>query len=394
MDIQLLRAYGGPLIVSVTLCLIILPHLMKSWYTTSCIVFCLGGILLCWHDFSHGCQEYFRSSVRGYIQGVSLDDILQSIHDAEATIVGATVTAFLGQMALYGLPCSTEQKIRLFQSGLQVADSSEARRILLEPGGWSCLLPESAQKWIFASTRSQHHPRLRVELLTPDLDLRSHNSTTSSDVSELYEAEKDRIKNKKFVDTVSSLIGVKIDAEQQSSSVLIPPETNSEPLQETSNTDPNITPPLPLEALGSVLKEIFMETLVRHFSVFSDTNRSISSSNSSNRILEVVGAAASVLLLGQLGWSRRARQMVWSFCAGTTTASIATIWTISMASLVAKHHVHLLQLGRNSSTLVLVQSILKTVLEKSRNSKLSRTIAALVMMLLWPRRRKNTTSCC
>ncbi|KAL7567765.1 hypothetical protein ACA910_000520 [Epithemia clementina (nom. ined.)] len=287
---------------------------------------------------------------------------------------------------MYGLPCSNEQKVRLFQSGLEVSDAEKARRLLLEPGGWRCLLPVSAQQWIFAARQSKRVDGIFMEIVPHDSDTKSsNNSTSSSDVTDLYEIEKDRVKSKStFVDQVSSLIGVKIDTHEPSALSQIAakrkvPENDNrcEPVESTANTDPiRISRPTPpLDAFCSVLKEMLMETANQNLAAFAD-----------NKMLEIVGGAASVMLLAQLGLSHRSRKIVWSLLTGATTAGLAAVWSASMAAIFVKYNAQLLKMSENHGPIL--QAYLRKLVRKCRNSRTLQGIMAVLVILLWRKRER------
>ena len=382
------RTICGPLMVGSAVCLSVVPYILSSWHCAISTFVFLCGVLLCLHDVGDWCLESTRSYMRRSIEGVSLDELLQSVHNAELAVVGNFVGSFVGQIAMYGLPCSKDQRVRLFQSGFDVPDAREARRMLLEPGGWSALLPESAQNWIFEPPSKGKITYQFVDegkgLSSPDPETNSHDSTRSSDVSDLYELEKDRIRSKTFVDDVSALIGVKVEHvdEEPCVSESCDVRTGGPEGYDSASVETKANPPPPIHVFGSVLKEMILETVSHHMNLFSQNNT-----------LEIAGATTSALLLGRLFMSRRTRRMIMGLFGGLTTVGIATVWSLSMISLSAKHYDRLRALRTNPASLSSIGLILKRIVAQATDPKIQGLLAALVM-LYWrrPRRRDNISS--
>ena len=381
-----LRACCGLLIVAITLCFKALPYLIGSWHTAISTGLFFGGLLLCAHDVAEWLTEEIRSFLRRNIESVSLDEILQSIYSAESLLIENVVGLVAGQFAMYGMPCSNDQKVRLLQSGLEVVNEEEARCMLLQPGGWRLLLPEAVQNWIFESC-DEDQPAITVEEpRTRDSDAKSNPSTSRSnngislsEASEIYELEKDRIRGETF--DVSSLIGVRIDAERQSETPSTERDSAKRRQEETSNPDDSPQPPLPINVFGSVVKEIVTDAIHQTLSTFSH-----------DKWLEMVGGAISVLLLGQLVLSRRSRQIILGLLTGATTAGLVSAWGVSMASLLAKYS---MQQTREAGVSPLsmnpqyLRTILKRIAERCKDAKVQCLIAALVITY-WGRRRSQT----
>lgn len=399
-----LRAYRGPLILALVSGGLLIPNrsmllpLLSRpyvWQSILYVVLFSLGFLVCIRDVCYWIHQEIRFFVRTKIEEISLDDLLKGAQETENNLFVSMVGSVLGPMIMFGLPGWTtteEQRIRLVQSGLEVTDINQARRILLDPGGWKYLLPNNLQKWIFNTAPSPDPSstteRTAIPLISsapavdataspqPDSDLESHNSFSLSDASEVYEIEKQRVKEKAFVKEVNSLIGVEPKEEdenrtcEQSTTMIIPTHSYdndaSQFVQEgtaatTTNTahnnvrksnhsSPPLSSPTPLNVvLGSILQEMITERFARYlpYSLLENDEKN------KNYTLELSSAAASVALLGHLLGSPRSREMLRNILAGVTMAGLTTAWITSVTLLLAKHRqklVALLETKKSSSS--------------------------------------------
>mmetsp|Transcript_10319 Transcript_10319/g.28481 ORF Transcript_10319/g.28481 Transcript_10319/m.28481 type:complete len:443 (-) Transcript_10319:2210-3538(-) len=423
-----LMAFRGPLILAgVGAWIIVQLCLLLSWQTIlATLLLGLGAVVTLYDSYGILLEEA-RTLLKHKIDSVALDDILRTVHHAESDFLAVWVGTIVGQLSMYGLPCSTEQRVRLLQSGLEISTETEARNILMERGGWKWFLPDPVQNWIYQqpqlplllkedgvatttknaeqaedaqqtpvkTSTSQTEYRL---VYSPDSDGDSQQSQESQpeDASDIFQSEKDRIRARQlFVGEVSSRIGVTPRKKGPSSAE--PANHHEEPTNRSVSSHQPLASPL--NVFGSVLKEMVLDAIQPYISpVFSTQDTT----------LEVAGAISSVAFFGHFLLARgnrtqRSQHLFWKALSTATTTSLASAWLASMACLFVKYrrnypHASLPQLVSSNRLATLrkflalppefLKRLVRLLAEKARETKWQGAIAAMVM-LYWGHRRRQ-----
>ena len=113
-----------------------------------CLVLATLGIILFGIDVWNGFISFSRRLIRQLLECVAVDDILRTIHDPTTGIVATTVGGFIGASAMYTLGINEDQRIEIVRAALGLNDHEDARRILMEKGGYTILFPGSFQEWL------------------------------------------------------------------------------------------------------------------------------------------------------------------------------------------------------------------------------------------------------
>mmetsp|Transcript_34243 Transcript_34243/g.82448 ORF Transcript_34243/g.82448 Transcript_34243/m.82448 type:complete len:489 (-) Transcript_34243:1636-3102(-) len=153
---------------------------------------CLGiatlGIIIFGIDVWNGIIGVSRRGIRQLLECVAVDDILRTIHDPTTGIVATTVGGFVGASAMYTLGMDEGQRIEIVRATLGLNDREDARRILMEKGGYTLLFPDCFQEWLHLEGDGGPRPRqtevegdtlLHAETVVKDEESRMMTSPTN-----------------------------------------------------------------------------------------------------------------------------------------------------------------------------------------------------------------------
>ena len=153
-----LRWWRGPLLLVPVMVSLLVPYFKHAnlyqlaWGICQFVLITMASVLfLC--DIKTLLQTYIQKALdriritARQTDKIVLDDVLQSIFDPTQGWIACGVTTWMGAMLLHGLPLTEQHKIQLIQWGLNVP-ADKAHRILMQPGGYTQLLPERLQQWL------------------------------------------------------------------------------------------------------------------------------------------------------------------------------------------------------------------------------------------------------
>lgn len=135
----------GPVIVSIAWASIGIPYIVK-WFASLSLLGWIQLFLVVYGLFLTLCDGWIlcraqQRKVRAYLDQIVLDDVLRSIFDPQTGLIALVSVTVGGQALLYSLPTTKEQRAAVAQTTLE----QDAKRVLLQPGGWKEILPQPLQ---------------------------------------------------------------------------------------------------------------------------------------------------------------------------------------------------------------------------------------------------------
>jgi hypothetical protein len=153
----------GPLLLFV----VILPSLIRSlktlsieiWYS---IVFGFLALIWVYQDLMHWLKHSCRARINHVLNNLILDDVMKNMFDFQNGTLPALTLGMLGNAAMYLLPLSKLQRVKLIQSVLALPSENDSIQLWMTPGGIKHLLPTQIQRWLLCETSrlTDYHPYL------------------------------------------------------------------------------------------------------------------------------------------------------------------------------------------------------------------------------------------
>jgi len=224
---------------------------------------------------------------------------------------------------MYSWASTDDQRVRLLQSGLWVRDKEIARNVLYQPGGIKFLLPSVLLDWL------QQPTEVSEPVLEPAWTEKCQESSDDESATALYEDEKQNVrqhersiaKDESAVEDSPTSCGAQQHAPAFPSAHSVAGNQSSK----TNSHEIPTHPPMPHEVLGTIIEENIREK-------FSALWKQI---NPDPTTLGMTGGTAALLLLLQLRWSRRARDILMSVFQSLTTMGLSSVMLASGATLCA-----------------------------------------------------------
>jgi len=137
---------------------LLLPHIKEycTLYTLLHLVTASLGFVWIYRDLSTFTESTIRSVLNLVLDKIVLDNLLRTVYDPNDGICACFVGTYLGASSIYGLRMNEGQRAELIQSSLGLRDESQARSVLLEPGGCKALLPNFVQSWLRSSQKDKN----------------------------------------------------------------------------------------------------------------------------------------------------------------------------------------------------------------------------------------------
>ena len=355
------------------------------------------GLVLTLRDGMTLAKRRLRQGTLNLVETTVLDDVLRSIFDPETGWIACWVSLFVGNATMYTLPMSDEQRVRLVQSCLWTSEE-QARTILTSPGGFKVMLPDNIQLWLDQESSALCSPTLDASKC--DIDGSDHecDSSNQSEETEPSEEEMSHVLNAssgppRGLDGFSSQLKSGAPVERKPATKTrneIPDPATQTSRKATPGTAPTIRahPPYPLDAMGSILKEIASDAMKRTCTGVPDS------------VIQTVGVVASAALALHLTCSPRARRIVAGAVEGTAALTLASVAAGAIAALVTKAHVTGSQQGDGATREIRydVSSISRSLLIKLKDAcisggggirRLQGIIAVLVLLYVGRRRTRH-----
>jgi len=338
--------------VTVTAALI-LPYVLElSTQTLVCLIlFCIG-LFVTLQDALTLAEASVRRRASTFLNTVVLDDVLKSWFDPETGWVACWTCFFVGNATMYSLPMTDNQRVRLVQSCLWTSDE-QAKSILTSPGGFQVMLPEKLQLWLNGDS-AENTRALEKNEEENECDRSNLTEETEPSEAETKESDKER--------RVPSKVNVKQDAPSGRSRATEKKDTAAPPPLVEQNS-PQTHPQYPLDAMGSILKEMAMDFIKR-------TCTRIPGST-----VQGLAVAASTAFALQMYKSPRSRRIVTGAVEGTTALTFVSVAIGAIVALITKARV----LEGNQQA-----SLIRIILAKLKQAGgLRRVQGMIAVLVLW-----------
>jgi hypothetical protein len=302
-----------------------------------------------------------------------LDDVLKSWFDPETGWFACWISFFIGNATMYSLPMTDEQRVRLVQSCLWT-DEEQARSILTSPGGFQVMLPEKLQLWLNGDKVEE----IQVSSNGNENECDRSNSTEETEPSEAETKatqdldeecdEREALRSdSKRGNAVKRRRGLETEKRTGSAAALPPPLFVQSP--QVSHH-----PQYPLDAMGTILKEMVMDFIKRICTRIPESS------------VQGLAVAASAAFALQMYKSPRSRRLVINAVEGTTALTFASVAVGSIAALITKARI--LEQSASSEQ---QSSFFRSILAKVHGAgSLRRVQGMIAVLVLWYVGRRRT----
>jgi hypothetical protein len=317
------RIVRGPLLVLVVLFPLIARYLLSLQTLLSLGLLVLGLSLTC-HDVTLLLERKARTFLRRSLDSVVLDDTLKNIFDPQVGLLTCVLSTFMGNAAMYALPLSRSQRLRLVQSCLAIRDEERTKTILLAPGGVRQLLPTSLQQWLEvpfgeeATSIPTSQSRKSVAVVDEDDEEESQDSLIGDCHDTDVESDSD-------ADAHASTRTKSNEQQQQRTKQQAPPTTSTR----TASTQHSSSSPLPpdsvWEVIGTIVKELSQETIQHIVQGMPDL------------WLQGASVAGALALCLQLRSSPRTRRIILDMFETSTAMGLGGLMISALSAMIVKH---------------------------------------------------------
>ena len=374
----------GPVLVAGVSLSMLIPIVTRwSWITIINLALLGFGIGVTVHDTMCSIQANLRRAVKGFLDGLVLDDILKSLFDPVEGLFAVMIGTIMGNASVYTLPFSTQERIKLFQTCLSTSEE-ETSTILTERGGIHGLLPSSVQEWLDSEEdnnnnnnnnhhdetgKGRKHPRkntgegwqprgqMGLPMLndpTGDIPCTGEDTASECDTSEDGSASDDPE---------------------------IQPTTETEPdptVQERSI--PLANGPTAIPTTADVLTSIFQARCKDMLQQASDAVP--------DSLIAGLSAGAAILLAAQMHSSPRARRIARNTMEGTASLILSSTAGVGLALLATKHRTRIAHVAKK----VLSKDGYDRLRQLSQSVQFRGSLAFFVLWYVGRRRNQNQGS--
>jgi hypothetical protein len=327
----------GPLLVSLAVVLIVVPLMeVVSLQTFLRAILLMVACSLALYDTIFWTLRRSRVVVQKTLHHMVLDNVLCAIFHPDTGILAAIIATFLGNTAVYSLPTTPEQRVQLLSHALNGVEgegeelSSQAQRILREPGGFTQLFPNAVQNWL-NDTKDNAAVRIVPSpvLESPKPSVNEHDSN-SEDEESLVSSSSHGTTETGGDSPPGNKIRPRVERQQQDKGVTTTPaEASSKRPPHHHRGEPRL---LPHEILGSVFQDWSKTQLQTGLQKARTLLQSLPDGS-----LEVTSVTTAALLCAQLHYSRRARNMMWTAVHASVGICGSATLCASVLALVVKH---------------------------------------------------------
>jgi len=372
-DTTLLHLVRGPLLFGTLVIAWVAPYVAAIPISVilQCFVFVFGLLLFC-YDTLRFVESKSRMALRTLLNSMVLDDVLRAIHDPETGLIPCIVGSFVGASSMYALNMTDNQKTKLVQSSLWTTES-QARTILLNPGGTISLLPESMQTWLKEGDQLGENSKSNQL----DQDYRDEGESDASD--SVCPADRDEVASLVFEESeVRARSLPSFDGENDSG-----PNISQEFKGDTEGSNPGnpyTVPPDPLKVMLSIMGEMARDQL-------RPIVRSIPEA-----ALETAGGIASLGLLMQLLLRRRSKTSVpGALCALGLSGVAGGALSVLLARHFALGNIRCSKTFKQTGSTIAKQVVARMKGSLAANGRWKATIAMLVLVLIGRRKSGKIT---
>lgn len=393
MTSQFMMLLRGPLLVLVVLVPLITPYLLSFQKLLSLGLLVVGFSLTC-HDITLLLERKTRIFLRRALDSVILDDTLKSIFDPQIGLLPCVVSTVMGNAAMYALPLTRSQRMRLVQSCLSISDDQLTKDILLTPGGVRQLLPTFMQNWLEeegscedATTMSTITTRKSVVVVVVDEDDNDDESQGSL-IRECHDTDMESDSDADAHVSTRTNSNRQQQQQQQRTTRQAPPlttTTTSNTCQSSSSRPPDSV----WVVVGTIVKELSQETIQNIVQGIPDS------------WLRGTTMAGTLALCLQLRSSSRARRLLLDIFEVSATMGLGGLMISALSAMIVKHSLSRTepQSGSRPTGLVtatgfgsIVLSQLKLWLSGHVNSKKIQAAIAFLVLYSFQRIRSNRDS--
>jgi hypothetical protein len=321
----------GPLLVLVVFFPLIARYLLSLQTLLSVGLLVLGLSLTC-HDVTLLLERKARIFLRGSLDSVILDNSLKCIFDPQVGILSCVLSTVMGNTAMYALPLSRSQRLRLVQSCLSISDEELAKDIMLAPGGVRQLLPTSIQRWLDQEPSCEEATFMPTTTSRRSVDVEvdmddDEDESQGSLIRECHDTdmESDSDAEGHVSNRTSSNKQDQHQHKKKRTTRQAPPSTAT-----TANTHQSSSPSRPPDlwvVVRTIVKELSQETILHTVQGIPDS------------LLQGATVAGALALCIQLRCSPRARRILLDVVEGSTAMGLGSLMISALAAMIMKQRV-------------------------------------------------------
>ena len=358
---------------------VLFPYVREYFTPNVFLHLAIASLGLFWivRDASTLLESTTRSGLNLVLDNIVVDDVLRAIYNPIDGLWACLVGTYLGASSMYGLNMSKGQRTELVQSSLGLTDESQARSVLLEPGGCKRLFPIEVQNWLH---NSQNCGKTSARLAAEPTDIMDSSSSWSGVLNDKSTCDSDILLDIDSQDTIlSDESSSEPDEEQKTSHHDKLPSFEDERIDRSSEAKPWekqrgdtewMDQADPVSVFFRILQDMARKKLKNYAERLPRSN------------IETIGitaVAAFGIQLALLRSSKKSRLLA-KLCAGIATLSFGTVLSRE-AVLGNVYDKETLQMfGRDLAT-----RILDKIREKSASYK---SLLAMLVLIILSRRRQ------